>query len=790
VILKADGVPFERLTQFVEQKDPQLGESRLPWIDHLFFDSGTLLTHFYTRGISLSAPAWSMLDTGQHLRIKGNVEFNRFANRYYDYPNFFLLYLRFAAGRQVDMPGVELLDLFGIPLLADAYPFEKRHIGFQLFQRGTRLKTFQRSLQKMVFPGSPRRLIDEWSLGFEGSSVVWGEMEREFLAALKSPEVQYLDFFTPQFDHISHLNRNRETQLTALKALDQLLGRIWTGIQQSPLARTTVLILVSDHGTNTDEQIYSQGYNLIELLNSPRGGGHHVLTRRPPLAEYSFKSLSPAVPMIVTPSPASFYLSNLADSYPTAFIDLDGNERASIYLRNANLNLLHMLWRELAKGGLPPREQAAMRQASFELIARNQPEWGKMVQELEAERRAIRDKVPAFPPLVPFQGKKWTPEEISRGLDQESLRRRLLQEDWQNLEQGYARVQAMYEKLLQLASRPWEPGQQKLEDFILPRMLGPRNSVSQLMQYPVGLKPKGVRLEADGKLDWKASFEFVNYYQLMAELAVRNNPQPGVNPRPIDWIAARIPREVLDSAPGFDLGAEEDPIWLFSDELHQALILARHPPGQNLELKYLPVIGAFHPQTQTVHWTPSPWKDGLPLKLWEDLAIKFPGGASRAWLSDWHDEIDWLQALHQSVYSNGLISLHEQSANHSLPGPVSGSSQDQLKSRFLARIQRDMEPDFAVFARNHWNFNAFSFNPGGNHGGFFQLSTRAILMFVGGDSTGIPRGKIIERPYDTLSFIPTVFALTKQWKEGQLSPDLRARGFAPFPGRVIQELIP
>jgi hypothetical protein len=63
-------------------------------------------------------------------------------------------------------------------------------------------------------------------------------------------------------------------------------------------------------------------------------------------------------------------------------------------------------------------------------------------------------------------------------------------------------------------------------------------------------------------------------------------------------------------------------------------------------------------------------------------------------------------------------------------------------------------------------------------------------MFSGGDETGIPRGLLVDRPYDTLSFVPTLLALTGQLQRQDPLPSLSERGFRRFPGPVIEELIP
>src|SRR5687768_9155390 len=88
VLLKVDGLPYPTVDRFVRERDPQTGKSRLPWFEHIFYQNGTRLTNFYVRGMSLSGPSWSLIDTGQHLQIKGNVEFDRYTFHTYDYLNF------------------------------------------------------------------------------------------------------------------------------------------------------------------------------------------------------------------------------------------------------------------------------------------------------------------------------------------------------------------------------------------------------------------------------------------------------------------------------------------------------------------------------------------------------------------------------------------------------------------------------------------------------------------------------------------------------------------------------
>jgi hypothetical protein len=94
-----------------------------------------------------------------------------------------------------------------------------------------------------------------------------------------------------------------------------------------------------------------------------------------------------------------------------------------------------------------------------------------------------------------------------------------------------------------------------------------------------------------------------------------------------------------------------------------------------------------------------------------------------------------------------------------------------------------------IVANNHWNFDVRGFNPGGNHGSFFRISTHSTLMFAGGERTSIPRGLAINEPYDSLSVVPTIMSLLGDLRSDNTPVEaLARRGFVKFPGRVIPEV--
>ncbi len=70
VAIQCDGLPYDLVDRFVKERDPRTGKSQLPWFDYIFYQRGTRLANFYVRGMSLSGPSWSLLDTVIATRCK------------------------------------------------------------------------------------------------------------------------------------------------------------------------------------------------------------------------------------------------------------------------------------------------------------------------------------------------------------------------------------------------------------------------------------------------------------------------------------------------------------------------------------------------------------------------------------------------------------------------------------------------------------------------------------------------------------------------------------------------
>ncbi len=791
VIVKCDGLPYDLVDRYVRERDPRTRKSQLPWIDHIFYQQGTRLENFYVRGTSLSAPSWSLLETGQHLQIKGNVEFDRYTLHSYDYLSFFGYYMRATAGTGVDMPAAEVLDSLRTPMLIDAFKHNERYLTLSLFQRGPRYVTLQKTLENR-FKRSPKTLLDEWTMGMEIRDAISDQLIRELVAKLDDPKIQYLDLTLTEFDHAAHHNNDRESHLVTLKKIDNMLGQVWTAIEKSPAAADTAMIVVSDHGFNTNEQVYSQGYNVVKLLGSSAGGGHHVITKRRLMLDYAIKGINPFVPLVTTTTRESYYLNKQSTDYPTAMLDFDGNERAAIHLRDSDLNLLHILLQQLQQKGLTANLRRALTAAFFQTIESRRDGWQTELDELNEELQALQRSIDRQRALWSEQPKKFSREEMALGRHNEVRRIYVQLGRWVQLHKKYSDYAAGVTRLLSLHPENFNPGKLKIEDVLQKRSMGNRNSIHQLQNYVVAIAPQGLVLKPDGSLDLERSFVRIDYFALLNGVTVRNNVQSQVSNRPVDIIGTRIPAEhVLPLLPERDIA--RDVIWIYGGPEKQALILAREDERGRLSFRYQPVRNLRQIADGSVHFETIAWQPDLPLRIFEDRHFLVAKEARAAWLNEWHTELEWLRALHRTNYSNGLIGLYEVLARHRYE-PLSLDSaptQDERLMRRLTKRQRAVtETDMLLVANNHWNFDVRGFNPGGNHGSFFRISTQSVLLFAGGENTGIPRGRSIEEPYDSLSFVPTILALTGKLRDDKNPiPILWDKGFRAFPGRIISEVL-
>ena len=104
--------------------------------------------------------------------------------------------------------------------------------------------------------------------------------------------------------------------------------------------------------------------------------------------------------------------------------------------------------------------------------------------------------------------------------------------------------------------------------------MGQRNTIT-ICKIVVGPGRDGLVLKGDGSLDLERSFLRINYLTLIHEQMVRNNVQPGISNQPVDFIATRIPREVIAPALREDSQPDDDVVWLYGGPDRQSLVLPR-----------------------------------------------------------------------------------------------------------------------------------------------------------------------------------------------------------------------
>ncbi len=546
------------------------------------------------------------------------------------------------------------------------------------------------------------------------------------------------------------------------------------------------MVVVSDHGFNSNPKAYSQGYSLVKMLGRPAGGGHHTGTKRRLMLDYSLKGLYPFVPVIKTHAEESFYLRDQSSNYPTALLDFDGNERSSIHLRNSDLNLLHILLQQMKGRNIEPPIYAAAKDAFFDIIERHRREWQRTGNELGEEMNALRRWIELQEKAVASLPKSFTADDIAAGKDKEARRAAGLLDIAIREEKQYRMYAAMLANVTGLSRENFDAKRIKIEDVIAPGAMGEQNTINQLQNYVVGISRSGLILNADKEIDLDRSFIRIDYFDLLRSQRVKNNVQEGISNRPVDFVAVRLP----SAATSTDIGkvTSDHSIWLYGDENKQAIIQTRMDKNGVASYRYQAVSGLRQNPNGKVEFTEQPLTDGFPLRYFEDpdFAIQLAGRS--AWLAEWHTEAEWMAAIHRTKYSNAMIGLHEQLDAHPIPESDTTPT-DGLLRRFRQRQRQLTEPDLLILANNHWNFDVRGFNPGGNHGSFFRVSTNSTLMFAGGSETGIPRGLVVEQPYDSLSFVPTILRMmAKTDNENRPLDGLARRGFHRFPGRAITEI--
>src|SRR6185369_3878702 len=329
------------------------------------------------------------------------------------------------------------------------------------------------------------------------------------------------------------------------------------------------------------------------------------------------------------------------------------------------------------------------------------------------------------------QPKKFTKEQQDAGLDDASKRIWVQLDRWQTEQKEYAEYARTLKNLLTLSSEAFSPNKVRIPDIIPQMSMGDRNTIYELQNYVVGVSPNGLVANPGGSLNLEQSFVHINYFSLLQGVSVSTNVQRGISTRPVDLIATRLTRDLMQPLIN-ERDIDPDVIWVTAGSDRQALILSRRDANGQLSLRYLPISNLTEDASGRFQFKAISWQAGLPLQIFEDPNLNIPSADRTAWLSQWHTDEEWLQALHKTHYSNGLIGLQEELARHEIErlstNDPSLSGDERLMREFARRKRELVEPDMLIVAQDHWNFDVRGFNPGGNHGSFFRISTHSTFM--------------------------------------------------------------
>src|SRR5262249_55464597 len=197
------------------------------------------------------------------------------------------------------------------------------------------------------------------------------------------------------------------------------------------------------------------------------------------------------VPPITTTTSQSYYLKDQSSEYPTALLDFDGNERAGLHLRNTNLNVIHILFQQLQRKDLSPKLRAAATDAFFAAIDQDRSFWQEDLDKLARELDALKRATEKQRELCLAQPKKFSPQDIEWGRDDNARRICILAKQWDEFVTGYGGYEATMRNLLTLKRDNFEPQKFKVESIIPTDSMGRRNSIHDLQNYVVGLGKDG-----------------------------------------------------------------------------------------------------------------------------------------------------------------------------------------------------------------------------------------------------------------------------------------------------------
>lgn len=776
----------------------------LPNLRRYFYEQGARAGDMYSATTTLSAVAWGVIETGQPSVVKRHMTFNRNNGFVRGYLDGFRDTMEVVAGHSRKTSALWELDQAGVSLFSDAFNPLRRYEIPQIYYRlpprdylvgwTSAFATTGESLSRpwRVVRGHLKRQVEGMDYPDFTEEFLADHIAEKILEPDFNGEERY-DYLTLFFsvDHQMHVDPNPENLVHRMVRLDQRLGRIFNAVEQSRRRDSTLITLISDHGSEFLPGAINLAFPITRAFRTRYLGGHTVTTV---MAEDAGRALSNPIPGIDFPrtyeSPFSPYGKEAGgeSGFVTAFIDNFGNARAEVHLRNNDLNRLHLLL--LARQRPLDAAQRARWADRLRTTLADTCRW--LEPELE-NYRAYHDGALAWVPALEKRADYFWRDVAAR-----------LQEEGER-DAGHL---AALERLGQLchAGTPqdWLAARNlSVSDLIPKRYFGPRNSIYQLSHYTLGL---------DDDLDWVETTVDaqghpvpMDYIELLSNYRVPNPPQ-SLEPNPTDLIVTSLPVEPIRAAlierawlePGRAL---ERVFWVISTAKNnarkggQALLLE----AADGSLRYLP-IGSLE-QTADGRFQPTPHNELDPLGLFYDPNFRSASGEPAfLWLEEFHSPQEWLETTHDTAYSIAPLIFDDIAAVHAarfiinpeFQETLTGFASEEAKQNYLRGVAwkyASQEPDLLLWSSYLWNYSSKSHTSGGSHGGLTPQVTRTTFLLWGGHDFHLPAGEVLTQASTTLDIAPTLARLMglldNHNRLQHQAGATRERTFLPFPGQAL-----
>lgn len=750
-------------------------EVLLPNIQRYFFEEGSRVENLFSGTVTLSTPAWAVIDTGQRTVIKNQFDFNRSTGRlgrFLDVGRDIRNILVRDAGRTSSL---WQLDLLGIPPLLDAFPADRTWASIHFLMRQVRREQLTSLGEYVLKAGEERTDLKRIARRHLSYTVFLPDMPDQTEAALARQgaevvlqagenEAEVYDLVSllfPTLDRYFHVDPEYRNILSRMVKLDGRVGRILAAVEQSRRRDETLVALLSDHGLDFDPVYRNYAFPISRWMREKEWGGHNVLS--PNIEEFAH---SLAVPIRGMDFQSRVYESEHCPygpavpggekGYYTAFLANEGNPRFDAYLRNSDLNRLHLLLLEVRRF----RRDETRLQRIFPVF---QAAYADARSWLEEDLRRMKEAAAAL------AGHAENLVAREDGPSRDAATR---------LEADIDGYRGTIDCLTRLLAVPedWPSWQRwarkgfRIPDLIPKGYFGPPNRPDQLRAYIAGWK----EAPEERWLNGPSGFQRIDYPALFTGFQATNASAYG-NHFPFDFVARDLP--VAEIQPDFDRPLQQA-VWLKgSGDRGEALILE----STEGELLYLPIRG-LDPSGPVAMVEAAPEADPLG---YEDLRARWL--TPRQWAAFTGDRRPALVPVilaeifrpnHEAFLDSPAWRRRVEAA-----GVEAGPYREALRYRFDQR-----RPDLRVWAHPGWNVNTRSHTPGGTHGGFSPIENRTIFALWGGRAFDLARGRTLPGVHFTQDILPTLLHLMGMLdREGKVipRPGSFADEFPLLPGHVI-----